>query len=297
MNHRNKKRNEPKGFDFHQLATCISAISRNIQLFGNIEDRHHACQTISVQIRKLLLDKSPLIPRCYGKNVLKFHPIIKVPVADKPFHESSIGILEGGYLDFQLVNQDGAPKPGSIPERVIIAPSSAFVHVYPLPGVSHDANKNKVIISNPFDLNVLPSMNLDQWLSQKMVSICGHDMTLRDILKTTANEEGAHARDFSTDRESTIYISRQFMFGGFSYFHWIVMYTASYIIGRIAKFALHKDSLIRAGVDLRRIKQIPEISMDAGAVKYQETIEMVMHFGENQPERRTYYLMKPCEDA
>lgn len=299
MNHREKKRNEPNSFDFQQLATCIKAISRNMQLFDNVDDRHHACQTISVQIRKLLLDKSPLVPRCYGKKFLKFHPIIDVPLASEPFHESSIGCLGGGYLEFQLVNQDGNTKPGSIPERVAFAPSSTFVQVYPLPGVSHDANKNRVIVSNPFDLNALPSMNIDQWLSQKMVSICGHDMTLRDILKTTANEEGAHARNFGTDRESTIYISRQFMFGGFSYFHWMVLLTANYLIGRIAKFKLHRDRLIRAGIDFRRIEQIQirDISMSADAVKYQESIEIPIHLGENQPERRYYYSMKPCEDA
>jgi len=295
MNHRDRKCNEHKSFDFYQLATCIKAISRNIQLFDNFEDRHHACQTISVQIRKLLLDKSPLIPRCYGKNVLRFHSIVKVPVADKPFHESSIGFF-GGHLEFRPVNQDGTPRPGSIPERLSFA-SSAFVHIYPLPGVSYDADRDKVIISDPFDLNTPPSMNLDQWLSQKMVSICGHDMTLRDILKTIANEEGAHARNFSTDKESEIYIASQFVFWGFSYFHWVVLYTASYLIGRIAKFNLHRDRLIRAGIDWREIIQFEKAVMSTDSVKSQVQIEMVMHFGENQPERRTYYSMKPCEDA
>jgi len=297
MSRRKKQYSGPKDSDFYQLATSIAAISKNIELLNSVRDRYHACQTISIQLRKLLLDKAPLIQRCYGRNTFKFHPIVKVPMADKPFHTPSIQTVEGGYLEFRLANQDGTPNPDSIPERVTIAPSSAFVQIYPLPGVSHDAHSNRVILSVPFDLKALPLIPLHRWLAQKVVSICGHDMTLQDILKTIADEEGAHARDFSTDKESKIFIARQFMFRGFSYFHWIVMYTASYLIDEITKFALYKDRLIRASISFHEIAQLEEITMDADSVKSQVQIEMLLHFGDNQPEHKTYYLMKPCENV
>ncbi len=281
---------QPSDTHFHELANCIMAISTNIAMLNNSSDREHACQTISVQLRKLLLDKKPLIKRCY-KNSLKFHPLSKVALTDKPFFSDSIKIRDGGHVELHGGRIDGT----SATHSLLIKSCSHSIEIYPLPGLSYDEYKKEVTVHSPFKLKSTHFIGLDEWLNQKIVSVHEQSMTLLDAIKTIADKEGAHA-----DERPDIHMARACMFMGYNYFHWIVIFTASYLIERICSFKLHSETLIRSGLDIHKICHIERTSFSDKAISYMPfAFPIGFYLPDGNPASPDMdefdYSMKPCQ--
>jgi len=289
--------------NLRQLVTCIRAIVSNIVSFsGSLDDREHACQTISVQLRKLLLEREPLIERCYQKNVLKFHPLVQVPLAEKPFYSTKLETEEGGYISFtKVANADNMPTHRSDTAIVPIKRCLLSTEIYPLPGLSYDKYKKEFTIYSPFNRNDNRFLYFDEWLRQNMISIHGRNMTLQDIIKTIADEEGAHSRDPDKIHEqSNIFLARNYMFAGYSYFHWIILYTASYLIGIICDSKINKDALIRRGLDIKKIPQLREYSFSDKAISVRSSFNLLeFRFVDNGISYKSgvaqCFSIKPCQ--
>ena len=61
--------------------------------------------------------------------------------------------------------------------------------VFPLHGMSYDAEREQMIIRRPWSDNSLP---LGQWLQQPLVEVCLSTQKIRDVLSAVRNKRGAH---------------------------------------------------------------------------------------------------------
>ena len=113
-----------------------------------------------------------------------------------------------------------------------------------------------------FDTDSTRAMSCDDWLGQQVVMVDGKGISLREIIRTVVNHEGAHALNVSRllevqeskprrpPREAALHILNNITFFGIRYTHLIVIETALYLYERL----LNETSIPRPIGDIYLVK-------------------------------------------
>ena len=166
---------------------------------------------VSVELRKLLFDGTPLVHRVLHRP--RFHPLFSSEglAGDIYENEFSLRIVPG--------TRDG-PLPGMVATR------TWRVVVHPLHGLKFKRTEKKWIIGLLFDTQA-QRMALNPWLKQRLFRVDGREYSLLETLKFIANTEAVHVdieKDlFARDMERV-------HFGHTTYPHVVAIMVASYLL-------------------------------------------------------------------
>lgn len=166
----------------------------------------------SVFLRKLVLgDRSGRDSRLLDKTVMSdlkfsFQPVRRIP-RDHRRTITTGWTIGGGVL--KLIKIDD-PGPGPLPTHhlPILAQELTFVITWPLPGTADwiqppsDRAPWTLGAEQLFDTGSTRDMNCEEWLGQQVVKFDEGAISLREIIQTVVNLEGAHA--VSVDRLAEI---------------------------------------------------------------------------------------------
>ena len=170
-----------------------------------------ASRRASVELRKFLLDGSPLVHRVLRRP--RFHPLRKKDGLSGDVYRNDCTIsLAPATRDGQMV---GPP-----------ATSTWAIAVHPLHGLTYDEERKLWHLEVPFDLDAQP-MVLDAWLRQRLYRVNGREYSLMTTLRFLSNKEGAHV-DLHKDSEAKD--MERVHFGHLTYPHLVAMLVASYLV-------------------------------------------------------------------
>lgn len=140
----------------NDLKHSINILEDNVRLFHN--GRISAYRVIAVQLRLLLCDRYPLIPRVF--QTVRLHPLL-------------------GYITKEE-NDEWKRKFGHSMKEGL---------VFQMPAMVHFDGKGGSRIEVLFDERKQP-IELEEWLDQDLFN---KDITIRELIKSVANREGAHS--------------------------------------------------------------------------------------------------------
>ena len=176
---------------------------------------------------------------------LRFHRLRKVPPEKRRRIEVRFG-LEGALMALTKLDEETRQ-----PEKTHLlraGPQSLRLSVeWPLSGMATwadaptEANPWLIGPEELFHTDQEPTMSCDEWLGQQVVLFDGNGISLKDIIRTVVNFEGAHS--LSTSRLATFqgekpskaaanpapHILNAVTLGGIRYAHAIVIETAMYL--------------------------------------------------------------------
>ena len=180
---------------------------------GSVGGMRTAGRKVSVELRKLLLDSTPLAHRVLHRP--RFHPL--------PSREGLTGDLYENAFTLRVApgTQDG-PLPGPVAIR------TWRIAVLPLHGLKFDSAEKKWIFGPLFDTQAHP-IALGTWLKQRLFRVDRREYTLADTLKFIANKEAVHV---DIDRDCTARDMERVHFGHTTYPHLVAIMVASYLLGR-----------------------------------------------------------------
>ena len=169
-------------------------------------------RTVSIELRKLLFDGSPLLHRVLQGP--RLHPLKARYTLTGDVYENS----------FQL---SLAPANS---EKVLLGPPATrewSITVHPLHGLRFHKAGKRWILRPMFDTDAEP-MALGQWLSQRLFCVENRGYSLLDTLKFLANKEAAHV-----DIENTILSKdmERVHFAHTAYYHMVAILAAAYLLG------------------------------------------------------------------
>ena len=225
----------------------------------------------SVFLRKVVLgDRGVSKTRLLDETVmesLKFHlqPLRRIPQELRRTIETGIRV-DGGFVQLTKVDEPGpAPAPTY---RFPVAPHDLQIVVeWPLPGTADwtgtpsDREPWSLCGEQLFDTGSARAMNGDEWLGQQVVLFDGRGISLREIIRTVVNFEGAHAinvtrlsgseggKPLKPAREVGLHILNNITLFGIRYSHLIVIEAALHLYERL----LNETSIERPGGDIYRV--------------------------------------------
>ena len=178
---------------------------------GSVGGIRTAGRKVSVELRKLLFDGTPLVHRVLHRP--RFHPLSN--------RESLTGDLyENAFTVRMAPGTRGGPLPG------LVATHTWRIAVHPLHGLKFDRAEKKWIVGPLFDAQAQP-MALGTWLKQRLFSVDGREYTLLDTLKFIANKEAVHV---DIDRDVATRDMERVHFGHTTYPHLVAIMVASYLL-------------------------------------------------------------------
>lgn len=169
-------------------------------------------RTVSIELRKLLFDSSPLLHRVLQRS--RLHP--------RRAREALTGdIYENGF------RLSIAPATS---EKVLLGPPATGewnITVHPLHGLSFHKAEKRWILHPMFDTDAGPVV-LKRWLRQRLFCLGNREYSLLDTLRFLANREAAHV-----DIEDTIIFKdmERVHFAHTTYYHMVAILAAAYLLG------------------------------------------------------------------
>ena len=222
----------------------------------------------SVFLRKLVLgDRGNGKTRLLDETVMeslefRFPPLRRIPREGRRTIETGFGV-GGGFLQATKVDEPGPGTPPTI--RFPVAPHDLNIAIqWPLPGTADwigtpsEKEPWRLGAKQLFDTDSTRAMSCDDWLGQQVVMFDGKGISLREIIRTVVNHEGAHALNVSRllevqeskprrpPREAALHILNNVTFFGIRYTHLIVIETALYLYERL----LNETSIPRPSGDI-----------------------------------------------
>lgn len=211
----------------------------------------------SLFLRKLVLgDRGNGKSRLLDETVMealefRFPPLRGIPREGRRTIETGLG-ASGGFMQITKVDE---PDPGLPPTtRLPVAPYDLRIGIeWPLPGMADwtgtpsEREPWPVSEGQLFDTGSTRGMSCEQWLGQQVVLFDGHGISLKQIIQTVVNYEGAHAINVSRlsdveghkpqkpAREPAVHILNNITLFGIRYTHLVVIETALYLYGRLLK--------------------------------------------------------------
>ena len=230
---------------------CISRLQQNSEPRTFSETEEGLARASSIFMRKMVLGESRNSgARLLDKDVceaagLKFHSIAKVTGKRTPIR---LGFaVDSGFVQFTKVDE-----PVPIEYTFPIAQQELRIIVdWPLPGTMtwtdwpSDMEPWRIAASELFDNSSESQLTCDEWLGQQLVMFDNKGVSLSDILRVTANTEGAHSSGVSRlmsmpgeetrqgVREQRHHILSNVAVCGVKYNHIVVTACALYLFARI----------------------------------------------------------------
>lgn len=168
-------------------------------------------RTVSIELRKLLFDGSPLLHRVLQGP--RLHPLKAKDTLTGDIYENSV------QLSIAPANSEKVPMgPPATREWSIT--------VHPLHGLKfHEAGK-RWILRPMFDTDAGP-MALGQWLRQRLFCVENREYSLLDTLKFLVNREAVHV-----DTEDSIIFKdmESVHFSNTAYYHMVAILAAAYLL-------------------------------------------------------------------
>ena len=222
----------------------------------------------SVFLRKLVLgDRGEKETRLLDDAVmeslqLRLQPLRKIPREDRRTIETGFGV-GCGFMQLTKVDETG---PGPAPTyRFPVAPHDLeFAVEWPLPGtagwigVPSERKPWLLCAEQLFDTGSKRALSCDEWLGQQVVVFDGRGISLKEIIRTVVNYEGAHAinvgrlaeieghKPLKAAQEPEFHILNNVTLFGIRYAHIIVIESALYLYERL----LDQKSIERPGGDI-----------------------------------------------
>ena len=199
---------------------------------------------------------------------LEFHfqPLREIPRKRRRTIETGFGV-GGGFMEVTKVDE---PGPGPAPTyRLPVAPHDLKIVIeWPLPGAADwtgtpsEREPWTLCAEQLFDTGSTRTMSCDEWLGQQVVIFDGRGVSLREIIRTVVNYEGAHAinvarlaeveghKPLKPAREPQLHILNNITLFGIRYAHLIVIEAALYLYERL----LDENSIRRPVGDIYVVK-------------------------------------------
>ena len=226
----------------------------------------------SVFIRKLVLgDRGGSKSRLLDETVMEslefhFQPLRRIPGERRRTIETGFGV-SGGFVKVTKVDE---PGPGPAPtDRFPIAPHDLKIMIeWPLPGTADwtgtpsETEPWTLCAEQLFDTGSTRTMSCDEWLGQQVVNFDGRAISLKEIIQTVVNLEGAHAvnvarlaeveghKPLKAARTLQLHLLNNITLFGIRYAHLIVIETALYLYKRL----LDETSIKRPDGDIYLVK-------------------------------------------
>ena len=172
-----------------------------------------AGRKVSVELRKLLLDGTPLV-----------HRVLEGP-RFQPLRDR--GGLTGDVYENSFTMRV-APGAEDGPHLALVAEHTWSMTVHPLRGLRFDSQTKQWILEPLFDAEEQP-LTLGTWLKQRLFQVDQRAYTLGDTLKFVANKEAVHV-DIKRDEQSRD--MERVHFGHTTYPQLVAVLVASYMLER-----------------------------------------------------------------
>ena len=189
--------------DMHGALTILSQ--------GSGGGMHTVGRKVSVELRKLLFDGTPLVHRVLHRP--RFHPLFNSGSLAGDVYENkfSLRIAPG--------TRDG-PLPGMVATR------TWRVVVYPLHGLKFNRTEKKWIFGPLFDTQAR-RMALEPWSKQRLFRVDEREYSLLETLKFIANKEAVHV---DIEKDVAARDMERVHFGHTTYPHIVAIMVASYLL-------------------------------------------------------------------
>ena len=211
----------------------------------------------SLFLRKLVLgdrrnSKSRLLDEPVMESLeFRFPPLRRIPREGRRTIETGLH-AGGGFVQITKLDELGTGPPPTT--RLPVAPHDLRIGIeWPLPGMADwtgtpsEGEPWRVSEGQLFDTGSTRGMSCEQWLGQQVVLFDGHGISLKQIIQTVVNYEGARAINVSRladleghiplkpAREPAVHILNNITFFGIRYTHLVVIETALYLYERLLK--------------------------------------------------------------
>lgn len=269
----------------------------------------------SVFLRKLVLgNRGESKTRLLDENVMdslkfRFQPLRRVPPERRRTIETGFGV-GGGFMELTKVDE---PGPGPAPTyRFPVAPHDLSILIeWPLPGTADwtgtpsEMEPWTLSVEQLFDTGSTRTMSCNAWLGQQVVNFDGRLISLKEIIQTVVNLEGAHAinvarlADFEGDKplkaaqNPQLHLLNNVTLFGIRYAHLIVIEAAMYLYQRL----LDEKSIQRPDGDIYLLKpgfECPKEQANSSRpdwLRFDGT--MMMEFSDTP--RLTRYTIRPVD--
>ena len=178
---------------------------------GSVGGMRTVGRKVSVELRKLLFDGTPLVHRVLHRP--RFHPLFK--------SESLAGDVYENEFSLQVAP---GTRDGPLPQMVATRIWRVVVH--PLHGLKFNRTEKKWIFGPLFDTQA-QRMTLEPWLKQRLLRVDGREYSLLDTLKFIANKEAVHV---DIGKEVSARDMERVHFGYTTYPHVVAIMVASYLL-------------------------------------------------------------------
>lgn len=230
-----------KRYEGAELAQTLGAFARQCSLF----------------LRKLVLgDRGNGKSRLLDETVMdsldfRFPPLRRIPREGRRTIETGLG-AGGGFVQITKIDEPG-PGPPPTARLPVALPDLRIEIEWPLPGTadwtgtSSEGEPWPVSGGQLFDNGSKRRMSCEEWLGQQVVLFDGVGISLKQIIQTVANYEGAHAINVSRlfdveghkprrpGQEPAVHILNNITFFGVRYTHLVVIEAALDLYGRLLK--------------------------------------------------------------
>ena len=230
--------------------------SGRLKRFEQYQQTHATlARACSVFLRKMVLGDKKDKPqtRLLDDDVccslgLTFHSLRKIPP-----HRKTLDITQevtGGEMKLAKLNDTTSQSEGVF--VIPVAPQKCTISIdWPLPGTAswnENPTREKPWRIHPeelFDTNSRSAMNCIDWLGQQLVMFDNKGITLKEVIRTIANFEGAHAlnasrfmrtqdeKDTEVSKNPEVHILNNVRICGFKYTHIVVMECAFYLYKKL----------------------------------------------------------------
>lgn len=168
-------------------------------------------RTVSIELRKLIFDSSPLLHRILQR--VRLHPLMAGEALTGDIYENT----------FQL-----SIAPGTREGILLGSPSTREwkITVHPLHGLKFHKSEKKWEMHPMFDTDAEP-IALQRWLRQRLLCVENREYSLLDTLRFLSTKEAAHV-----DIEDAIIFKdmERVHFVHTTYYHMVAILTAAYLI-------------------------------------------------------------------
>ena len=179
----------------------------------SVEYIRNAGRKVSVELRKLLLDRAPLLHRVVEGP--RFNPL-----------RDRTGLTGDIYENSSTIRVTPGTEEG--PQSAIFAEHTWSVAIHPLHGLRFNSPAERWVFGPIFDAQAQP-VALDTWLNQRLFQVDRRVYSLRNTLKYVANKEAVHV-DLRKDEQSRD--MEHVHFGHTTYPQLVAVLVASYLLER-----------------------------------------------------------------
>ncbi len=251
----------------YDLHLSIEGCTAQVKNFNRLDMAQHLIGSFarisSVFLRKMVLgDRNDPKTRLLDEDTtqslkITFDRIKKISEERKTLNVFSVKISGGNMAINKINDNHGEQNDAHI---LPVQPIEYNISVdWPLPGAASFTKaptSQKPWSIQPeelFDTNTSNPLNCNDWLAQQLVIFDNTGISLKDVLKTVVNYEGAHATNIARlsqpENDETFYgpankpelhILNNIRILGIKYNHIIVIETALYLYGKLIKNELFK---------------------------------------------------------